>query len=75
VSFSFLFRVLSRVILLARSKGQKSILLGASAFRPRAIPVPEKTIALIRSLSRKYGENIFNPNSIAARNNPGIFKK
>jgi integrase len=36
---------------------------------PRTILVPEKTIAMISSLPRKYGENIFNPNSSAARNN------
>ena len=36
---------------------------------PRTIPVPEKTIAMISALPRKYGENIFNPNSSAARNN------
>jgi integrase len=35
----------------------------------RTIPVPEKTIAMISALSRKYGENIFNPKSSAARNN------
>lgn len=36
---------------------------------PRTIPVPEKTIAMISALPRKYGINIFNPNSSAARNN------
>lgn len=36
---------------------------------PRTIPVPEETIAMISALPRKYGENIFNPNSSAARNN------
>jgi integrase len=35
----------------------------------RTIPVPEKTVAMISALSRKYGENIFNPKSSAARNN------
>lgn len=36
---------------------------------PRTIPVPEKTIAMISSMPRNYGDNIFNPNSSAARNN------
>jgi integrase len=43
--------------------------------KPRTISVPEKTIAMINSLSRKYGEYVFNPNPDSMRSNLVYLRK
>jgi integrase len=43
--------------------------------KPRTIPVPEKTIAMINNLPRKYGEYVFNPNPATMRSNLVYLRK
>ena len=43
--------------------------------KPRTIPVPEKTIAMINGLPRKYGEYVFNPKPDSIRSNLVYLRK